>query len=99
MLAVVSVEIHLLDLAHKGISGVSAGALVIECLLYHLVEVSKEYFLVNAVVLDGLLDAYASLKIVDSLDKSLKLLGVVITLDAEVISDLCISCKSGGWSY
>ena len=55
--AVVGVQVELLDLAHERVARVSAGALVVECLLGHLVEGVEEVLLVNTVVGDGLLDA------------------------------------------
>ena len=91
LLAVVCVEIHLLYLAHERVSRVCTGALVVECVLGHLVESVEEVFLVNAVVFDCLLYSDALLELVDSFYKILKLLLVVIAAESKAVGNLCVA--------
>ena len=83
LVAIVSVEIHLLDLTHERITRVSTCALVIESLLCHCVKTVKEILLVNAVITDCLLDAYSIFKCIDSVDKVLKAFLIVLAAEAE----------------
>lgn len=66
VLAIVSVEVHALDLAHERITGVSAGALVVEGLFGHFVKTRKEIGFIRNIVADSLLNADALLEIIDS---------------------------------
>ena len=82
LLAVVGLEVHLLDLAHEGVAGVGAGALVVEGLLHHGVQVVQEVLLVHAVLGNGLLHAHGGLQVLNLGDELLDGLGVVLGLDA-----------------
>ena len=91
MSAVVSVEVHLLDLAHERVSGVSGCALVVERLLGHSVESVEEVLLVYSVVADGLLYAYSLLESVYGIDKSLELLLVGISAETQSVCNFSIA--------
>lgn len=71
--------------AHQRIPRIRAGALVVERLLHHLVEGVEEIFLIDAVLLDGLLDAYLGFQLFNGGQQVLELLLVVPALDAEEI--------------
>ena len=75
---IVSIQVHLLDFLEERESRVSTGALVIECLLNHSVQSVEEVLLVDAVVLDGLLNTDSVLELVDLLDKTLNLSLIVL---------------------
>ena len=91
MSTIVCVEIHLLDFLEERESRVSTGTLVIECLLNHCVKSVEEVLLVNAVVLDGLLNADSILELVDLLDKTFNLSLVVLAGYTEELSNLSIT--------
>lgn len=57
LFAVVALQIDLFDLLHQWISWVSACTLVVECLLYHIIQCVEEVFLIYAIVFDRFLDA------------------------------------------
>ena len=96
LLAVVALEIDFLDLAHQGVAGVGAGALVVEGVLHHLVQGIQEVLLVHAVILDGLLDANLLLQVFQGLDEVFKDLVVVLALDATVAGSLHIALLGMG---
>ena len=70
--AVVGIEVEALDFGHERVARVGAGALVVECLLGHLVEGVEEVLLVNTVVGDGLLDADEVLELLELRDEVLE---------------------------
>lgn len=55
VLAVVSLQVHFLDLADQRVTGVAAGALVVEGVPGHFVQGGQEVLFLDAVVGDGLL--------------------------------------------
>ena len=83
LVAIVSVEIHLLDLTHERITRVSTCALVVESLLCHCVKTVKEILLVNAVITDCFLNSDSLLESVNSVDKVLKAFLIVLAAEAE----------------
>ena len=56
LFAVVALQIDLFDLLHQWISWVSACTLIVECLLYHVIQCVEEVFLIYAIVFDRFLD-------------------------------------------
>ena len=90
-LAVIGVEIHLLDLAHQRITGIGSRALVVECLNGHIVQSVEEVLLVGNILFDGGLDADLRLEFIDLLDQVGELFAVVLAAYAEVIGDLRIA--------
>src|SRR5699024_466790 len=96
LLAVVALQVDFFDLAHQGISGVGASALVVKGILHHLVQSIQEVLLVHAVVLDGLLDADLLLQIFQSLDEVFKDLVVVLALDAAELGSLHVALLGMG---
>ena len=94
--AVIGVEVHLLDLAHEGIPGVRAGALVVEGLLHHAVQPGQEVGFVNAVVPDGLFDADFGLQLVDGRDQFFQLLLVRGAAQLQVVGNLGIPRQGVG---
>ena len=96
VVAVVGVEVHLLDFLEERITRVGACALVVERLLGHLVEGSEEVLLLNAVICDCILDADPCLELVDAVDEVLNALLVVLAAEAEELSDLSIAREGVG---
>ena len=76
LLAVVGIQVHLLNFAHQGIAGVCAGALVIEGLLHHFIQPCQEIFLADAVILDGRLDTHTLFQGFDGINELFQLLFV-----------------------
>ena len=91
VLTVISIEIHLLNFAHERVTGVGAGALVIESLLGHSVKTCEEVGFVGCVFADSLFDADAFFQFVDLCDESFNLLGSSLALDAEIVGNFGIT--------
>ena len=53
--AVISIQIHLFDFAHKRVTGIGARALIVERVLRHGIETGKELLFRNLIA-EGLLD-------------------------------------------
>ena len=69
LLAVVSLQIQILDLAHQRIPGVRAGALIVKCLLHHSIQRIQEVLLIHAVVLDAGFHTHGLFQLLNLLDE------------------------------
>lgn len=83
VVAIVSIEVHLLDFLEERISWVCTCALVIKCLLCHSVKTVEEVLFVRNIILDRVLDANSCLEVVNSLDKVFNALCIVLAAEAE----------------
>lgn len=88
LLSVVSIQIHLLNLFHQWIPGICTGALVVEGLLYHVIQPVQKIRFVNAVIPDSFLNAAVFFQLVDFLNQAFQLFFVGIARDAQVIRNL-----------
>lgn len=91
--AVVSIEIHLLYLAHQRISRICSRALVVKCLLGHIVEPCKEICLIYIVIAYRFLYADALLERVYRLYEIFVLFDVTLAAKPQIIGNLCIACE------
>ena len=90
MLAVICVQIHLLDLAHKRITRVSTRALIVERLFYHLVKSVKEVLFVYAVILDGILDTDIFLEVIYCFYKIFEFFFIIISAKSQIFSKIVL---------
>ena len=93
MRSVISVEVHLLYLAHERITRICACTLVIKRLLRHFVNACKKFLFVNAVILNCFLYSDLFLKFIYGFYEIFKLIAVGFALYSEVIGNLGISCQ------
>jgi tRNA 2-thiocytidine biosynthesis protein TtcA len=93
VVAIVSIEVHLLDFLEERISWVCTCALVIKCLLCHSVKTVEEVLFVRNIILDRVLDADSCLEVVNSLDKVFNALCIVLAAEAEVTSYFSITSE------
>ena len=57
LFSVVAFQVDFFDLLEERVSRVCSCTLVIECLLYHVIQCVKEVFLIDTILFDGFLDS------------------------------------------
>ena len=96
LVSVIGIQEDLADLAHQRIPGICAGALIVEGLLYHIIQPCQEVLLVDAVVPDGLLNTHPCLQLFHRLNELFQLLLVSLTAQVQVIRNLGIALQGMG---